>query len=274
MAEHSMCQPGPAPAPWRVPARLFRRRQFPQHEVLRVFLVPVDLDARARDLLVERTFGKLPIVFHRRRIEQHFACRFIGMAAFNQALNQADHVGLAVAALDELRGARLVCRRQAAKRRDILLILVVRRPGDLADRLVQAELARLDLLAEVAQSPCVDLVVDVGDVAHIGDFVSPLRRPQPCLEMAQQPKQHVEHDRRARIADMGEVVDRRAADIHAHVVRVDRDKVLLRPRQRIVKSQLRLRHRLLSGMLLPEKSATFREHALPWPAGLGVCPVR
>ena len=37
--------------------------------------------------------------------------------------------------------------------------------------------------------------------------------------MPQQPEQHVEHDHRPRIADMGEVVDRRPAHIHAHVLR-------------------------------------------------------
>ena len=55
--------------------------------------------------------------------------------------------------------------------------------------------------------------------------------------MAEQPEQHVEDDQRPRVADMGEVVDRRPADIHAHVRRIDRDEVLLRPRQRVVQPQ-------------------------------------
>ena len=38
-----------------------------------------------------------------------------------------------------------------------------------------------------------------------------------AIEMAQQPEQHVEHDDRPGVADMGEVVDRGPADIDAHV---------------------------------------------------------
>ena len=74
---------------------------------------------------------------------------------------------------------------------------------------------RVGLLGQLADRDAalggarVDLVVDVGDVAHIGDVVG-------AVEMAQQAEQHVEHDDRPRIADMGEVVDRRPAHIHAH----------------------------------------------------------
>ena len=45
--------------------------------------------------------------------------------------------------------------------------------------------------------------------------------------MAQQPEQQVEHDHRARIADMGEVIDRRPADIHADILRIERNEVFL-----------------------------------------------
>src|SRR5581483_6250342 len=45
-------------------------------------------------------------------------------------------------------------------------------------------------------------------------------------------------DHRARVADMGEVVDRRPADIHAHVIRIERHEGPLFPRQRIVKAQI------------------------------------
>ena len=40
-AEHSMCQPGPARAPERLPRRLVVERRLPQHEVERVALVGV-----------------------------------------------------------------------------------------------------------------------------------------------------------------------------------------------------------------------------------------
>ncbi|MND29459.1 hypothetical protein D3C80_199680 [compost metagenome] len=70
-------------------------------------------------------------------------------------------------------------------------------------------------MRKIAQSTRVDLVVDVGDVAGVGDVGI-------AVDVAEQPEQHVEHDDRAGIADMGEVIDRRAADIHAHVVGIDR----------------------------------------------------
>ena len=132
------------------------------------------------------------------------------MAARDQLLDQRHHVGLAVGARQhEFGGARLDGRRQAAERCDIGLKLVGGLFGDLADRLVQRQPRKVPRRARV------DLVVDVGDVADIGDVVV-------AIDMPQQPEQHVEHDDRPRIADMGKVVDRRTADIHAHVVRIDR----------------------------------------------------
>ena len=85
-------------------------------------------------------------------------------------------------------------------------------------------------VAAPLQRARVDLVVDVGDVADIGDVLL-------AIEMAQQPEQHVEHDDRPRIADMGEVVDRRAAHIHAHDFGIDGDELFFRPRQRVVEAQ-------------------------------------
>src|SRR3546814_11886273 len=45
-------------------------------------------------------------------------------------------------------------------------------------------------------------------------------------------------DDRPRVADVGEVVDRRAADVHAHVLRVEGGETLLAARQRVVKLQV------------------------------------
>ena len=94
--------------------------------------------------------------------------------------------------------------------------------GDLADRLVQRQ------LGIILRRPGVDLVVDVGDVADIGDVVRP-------IDMAQQPVQHVEHDDRPGIADMGEVVDRRPAHIHPHIGGIERTERLLLAGERVVK---------------------------------------
>ena len=93
-------------------------------------------------------------------------------------------------------GARLMRGRQAAQRCHIFVIDARGFFRQLADGDAALGGAR------------VDLVVHVGDVAHIGDM-------RLAINVAQQPEQHVEHDHGPRIADMGEVVDRRAADIHA-----------------------------------------------------------
>ncbi|CAM5223283.1 hypothetical protein CDEF62S_04092 [Castellaniella defragrans] len=52
-----------------------------------------------------------------------------------------------------------------------------------------------------------DLVVDVGDVAHILHLIA--RSPQPALH-------DIEAHQHARMAQVAEVIDRHAADIHAH----------------------------------------------------------
>ena len=109
-----------SPAPWTFPARLVAGRLLPQHEVGGIFLVRVDRDARAGQLLIELAAGQRAIVRHRLHIEQNFAAGFIGVAARDQLLDQRHHVGLAVGARQhEVGRARLERRRQAAERRDI-----------------------------------------------------------------------------------------------------------------------------------------------------------
>ena len=119
--------------------------------------------------------------------------------------------------------ARLHRRPQGAQRIDVVVKLLFRQLGDLADRLVERQARK------IPRGAVVDLVVDVGDVADVLDV-------RLAVEVAQQPEQHVEHDDRARIADMGEVVDRRPADIHAHVLRIERHERPLFLRQRIVEA--------------------------------------
>ena len=58
-----------------------------------------------------------------------------------------------------------------------------------------------------------------------------------AIDMPQQAEQHIEDDHRPRIADVGEVVDRRPAHVHAHVAGIDRLKRLLAPRQRVVQPE-------------------------------------
>src|SRR5688572_6940186 len=60
-----------------------------------------------------------------------------------------------------------------------------------------------------------DLVVDVGDVAHMEDVeAAPLQRPADG----------VERERAAGVADVGHVVDRRAADVERDLPRLARNQ--------------------------------------------------
>ncbi len=125
------------------------------------------------------------------------------MAFFDQYTDHINH------ALNMFRGAGLFCGVEAAQRSRVGEILVRRCFRHFADGVVQRQARK------IPQCPRVDLVIDVGDVAHIFDVVR-------TIKMAQQPEQHVKHDGRARITDMGEVINRGAADIHAHVFRIER----------------------------------------------------
>ena len=55
-----------------------------------------------------------------------------------------------------------------------------------------------------------------------------------AIDMAQQPVEHVKHDDRARVAQVGAVVHRRPTDIHPHVFIIDWDEILALAGFRIV----------------------------------------
>ena len=62
-----------------------------------------------------------------------------------------------------------------------------------------------------------------------------------AIDVLQQSEQHVEYDDRPGVADMGEIVDRGAADIESHRVAVDRCEILLAAGEGVVETQLRVR---------------------------------
>jgi hypothetical protein len=65
-----------------------------------------------------------------------------------------------------------------------------------------------------------DLVVDVGDVAHVGDAIA--AHPQPAPH-------HVENHEHAPVAEVTVVVDRHPADVHARFAQPQWNELLLRP---------------------------------------------
>ena len=47
--------------------------------------------------------------------------------------------------------------------------------------------------------------------------------------MPQQPEEHVKHDHGPRVAQMRAVIDRGTADIHPHILRINRREILFLP---------------------------------------------
>lgn len=116
-------------------------------------------NTRAGLLFVQRAFGKLAVVGHRPGVEQNLAARLIGVAAFDEPLDEVDHLGNIVG------GARLHSRLKAAECGDVIMELV----GGLFRHRMDGVVERQ--MRIVAQCPRVDLVVEVSDVAGIGYVV-------------------------------------------------------------------------------------------------------
>ena len=134
----------------------------------------------------------------------------ISVAAGDQVLGHGNHFSHMAG------GARLDRRLEHAELGDVLVEL----PGGLGRHLGDRH--------ALFRRAGINLVVDVGDVARIGDVVR-------AIDMAQQAEQNIEYDDRTGIADMRVVVDRRPADIHAHIARIIGLEGALLARQGIVK---------------------------------------
>ena len=216
-----MCQPGRpgvAMPMRRRPRRLAGLRRLPQDEIHRTAFIRRDVDAGAGFHLVETAIGEAAVVRHRGHVKQHMVLGDIRVPPGDEHFAQRHHLA------DMSGRARLDGRRQHAERGDVLVELRRRLLGELSDRHDWIE------IGIPLHRPRVDLVVDVGDVARVGDVLL-------AVDVAEQPKQHVENDDGPRVADVREVVDRRPADVHAHVAGIDRLERLLAPRQRIVERE-------------------------------------
>ncbi len=128
-----------------------------------------------------------------------------------ELFNQGQHLR------HERRRTRLVIRLLHAQRGRILVHGLNETAGQLRDRLAVLDGA-LD-----------DLVIDVGDIAHISNVQS--RLAQPALH-------HIEHHHHPSVTKMAIVVDRHAADVHADLAWFDWRKRLLLTRQRVIYFQV------------------------------------
>ena len=208
----------PAAAPRAVPTGLVGGRGFPEHKIAGVALIGRDLDPGAGDHLVAAAARELAVARPGGDREQHMPLGGIGVLRRNQPLDQGDHLR------DVGGGAGLDIGRQGAERRHIGVKLGRGAPGQ-----------RVDCLTGLARGGD-DLVLDIGDVADIADVIR-------AVSVAQHAIQQIEGNDRAAIADMRQVIDGRAADIHPDQPRIDRLERLLAAGQRVVKDK---RHQAVS----------------------------
>jgi hypothetical protein len=136
--------------------------------------------------------------------------RAVSELFFFQAADHVDHLGKV------LRRARLAIGLLHAERRCVFVYAANEARSQFADRF------------PVLERAADDLVVNVGDVAHVGDAIA--ARAQPTLH-------DVESDKHARVPEVQVVVHRHAADVHAHLARAQRNEFLLGPAQGVVDLQ-------------------------------------
>ena len=202
---------GPTRAPRRFPRRLAGLRGLPQHEVERIALGLVHLDARAGAQVREPLAGEPAVRLELRdRVVDVAVVGGVRVALVDEPLHHRDDLR------DVLGRARLVVAERHAERRAVLVV------G--ADEALGQRLHRLAVLLRALD----DLVVDVGDVADERDVVA--GRQQVAAH-------DVEHDQHARVAEVAVVVDRDAADVHADLARLERREGFLASGQRIVDLQ-------------------------------------
>ena len=229
MALHSMCQPGIAPAPRRVPEHglvLELRLREPEDEVRRVLLALVhgDPGTRLQVLLVQE--GELPVPREPADVEVHVSARDVGEALRLDPGDQVDHV------LDMLGGPADHRGRRAAEQLEVAEEGLRVELGDLPDGLALFPRALEHLVFALVGVP--GEVADVGDVHDVADG-------EP--EVLECPPEDVLEQVGAEVADVRVVVHGGPAAVHPDLARLDRHELLHLPPHRVPELQ---RHDVLS----------------------------
>ena len=203
-----MCQPRTPRPPGRLPRRFAGLGRLPQHEVERVALRLVHVDARAGAQVREPLARELPVRREARHGVVHVAIgACVGVTLVNQCLHHCDDLR------QVLGRARLMVRACHAERLAVLAVGADESLGERGHRLA------------VLRGALDDLVVDVSDVAHERDAVTGGR---------EMPSRDVECDQHAGVTEMAVVIDRHATHVHADFARHDRLERFLAAGQRIV----------------------------------------
>ena len=205
---------GAAGAEFAGPLRVFRLiglGRLPQHEVERVFLAVLHGHALTRTQLVQRLARQLAVALELAHGVVHIAIAgAIGQTLAFELANQRKHLR------HVFRGAGFHRGRLDAQRADVLVHGGDHLVGELADG------------DATLQRTFDDLVVNVGDVAHIGHAHA--AGLEPALH-------HIKRHHHAGVANVAQVINGHAADVHADVARFERRKVFQCTRQRVVDAQ-------------------------------------
>ena len=187
---------GAAFAPRAFPKIYFiRLGRFPQHEVQRIAFKTVHFHPLTGAQIIQRFTGKLAVSGKFAHGVIHIAIGGrIGFAVGNQAFNHADHFA------DMLGGFWLDIGAQHTQCIGIFVHRLNKTGGQFADGFA------------VFRCTSDDFVVDIGDIAHISERITV--RTQPA-------RNHIEHHHHAAVAEVAIVVNGHAANIHAHVFRID-----------------------------------------------------
>ena len=207
--------PRPPRTDWRFPEMLAGLGRLPQSEVSHIgFLIAVHVHARARLNPAHINLGKLAVGRKFRDPEIDGTVAAVGKRLGLQPLDQAHHVrnvvGRAHPAFRRFHPQRLAIRKKSLR-----VFFRILADSDACRRCIR-------------NNP----VVHVGQVHHM---------LQPESPAAQKPPQDVLKYKCAVIPDVREVVDGRAAGVHAHFARRQRHERLFLSGQRIVKNHLRHR---------------------------------
>jgi len=185
--------------------------RFPEHEVERVALVVGHGHALAGAQLVEALARELAVASKGAHGVVHVAVRgAVGQPLLLQLPDQGQHLRHVVG------GARFVGRALDAQRVGVLVQGLDHARGQAADGFA------------VVQRAGNDLVVDVGDVAHVGHAVA--AGLEPALH-------HVESQHGARVPEVAQVINRHAADVEAHMAGLQRLEGFEAARERVVDAQ-------------------------------------
>ena len=206
---------GPAPAPGRVPDRVFRLTRFgelPEREIGRRALVRARLDPGALFIVFRFAARQLAVIRHGGHREPDAFPADIGVVLAHKACDNLDHFR------HMLRGPGLNAWGKDVQCQHVGVVDAGIFFRDGRDRLAGVH-CRLD-----------QLVFDVGDVAREDDGAF-------TIGFHQQPAQDVKDDGRARVSDMRVVVGRRTADIDGDPLGILRLEAALFARHGIVEFQ-------------------------------------